>query len=147
MHALHANLPVSALLQPHPEVQISDAMRSSLLHPSPRRALARAVCGSRTLYTPTIMSSRIQKVEESFFQEVDRVVIDVPATSANLGPGFDSFGVRALSCCTFPTRGPLLRPTRQPLSPLRPCARAHPLPRLTNPHPVPSRPSRLQASL
>ena len=36
--------------------------------------------------------SRIQRVQESFFKPVDRVVINVPATTANLGPGFDSFG-------------------------------------------------------
>jgi len=38
------------------------------------------------------MASRIQRIQESFFQPCDRVVIDVPATTANLGPGFDSFG-------------------------------------------------------
>jgi len=31
-------------------------------------------------------------VQESFFKPVHRVVISVPATTANLGPGFDSFG-------------------------------------------------------
>lgn len=40
----------------------------------------------------TNMHSRIQRVQESFFKPVERVVINVPATSANLGPGFDSFG-------------------------------------------------------
>jgi len=40
----------------------------------------------------TVLNSRIQRVQESFFKPVDRVVINVPATSANLGPGFDSFG-------------------------------------------------------
>jgi len=38
------------------------------------------------------MLSRIQRIQESFFQPCDRVVLNVPATSANLGPGFDSFG-------------------------------------------------------
>jgi hypothetical protein len=70
----------------------------------------------------TFLHSRIQRVQESFFKpvrtndcrpclfaqkkhgafphksqppyarQVHRVVIDVPATTANLGPGFDSFG-------------------------------------------------------
>ena len=40
----------------------------------------------------TILNSRIQRVQESFFKPVDKVVINVPATTANLGPGFDSFG-------------------------------------------------------
>jgi len=40
----------------------------------------------------TLVRSRIQRVQESFFKPVHRVVINVPATSANLGPGFDSFG-------------------------------------------------------
>lgn len=38
------------------------------------------------------MASRIQRIQESFFQPCHRVVVNVPATSANLGPGFDSFG-------------------------------------------------------
>merc|ERR1719238_1471770 len=38
------------------------------------------------------VNSRIQRVQESFFKPVDKVVINVPATTANLGPGFDSFG-------------------------------------------------------
>jgi len=40
----------------------------------------------------TFMLSRIQRIQESFFQPCDRVVLNVPATTANLGPGFDSFG-------------------------------------------------------
>ena len=40
----------------------------------------------------SVIHSRIQRVQESFFKPVDRVVINVPATTANLGPGFDSFG-------------------------------------------------------
>lgn len=40
----------------------------------------------------TGFSSRIANVQESFFYPVDRVVVNVPATTANLGPGFDSFG-------------------------------------------------------
>lgn len=40
----------------------------------------------------TQLHSRIQSIQESFFQPADRVVINVPATTANLGPGFDSFG-------------------------------------------------------
>jgi len=40
----------------------------------------------------TNIRSRIQRVQESFFKPVDKVVINVPATTANLGPGFDSFG-------------------------------------------------------
>jgi len=38
------------------------------------------------------MHSRIQRVQESFFKPVQKVVINVPATTANLGSGFDSFG-------------------------------------------------------
>ena len=64
----------------------------------------------------TLLHSRIQRVQESFFKpvcallsrmcsyrpatadrprprsQVDRLVVNVPATTANLGPGFDSFG-------------------------------------------------------
>ena len=40
----------------------------------------------------TNLHSRIQRVQESFFKPVDKVIINVPATTANLGPGFDSFG-------------------------------------------------------
>lgn len=36
--------------------------------------------------------SRISKVEESFFHSVQKVVVNVPATTANLGSGFDTFG-------------------------------------------------------
>jgi len=38
------------------------------------------------------MPSRISRIQESFFEPVNRVVVNVPATTANLGPGFDSFG-------------------------------------------------------
>jgi homoserine kinase len=37
-------------------------------------------------------SSKITRIQESFFEPVNRVVVNVPATTANLGPGFDSFG-------------------------------------------------------
>lgn len=40
----------------------------------------------------TYLSSRISRVQESFLESADRVVLNVPATTANLGPGFDSFG-------------------------------------------------------
>ncbi|KAL1518966.1 hypothetical protein AB1Y20_003237 [Prymnesium parvum] len=46
----------------------------------------------RTRSKTTFMLSRIQRIQESFFQPCDRVVLNVPATTANLGPGFDSFG-------------------------------------------------------
>jgi len=57
-------------------------IRSRVL--APRRSMAAALS--------THVTSRIQRVQESFFKPVDRVVINVPATTANLGPGFDSFG-------------------------------------------------------
>lgn len=37
-------------------------------------------------------SSRIARVQESFFEPVHRAEFTVPASTANLGPGFDSFG-------------------------------------------------------
>jgi len=40
----------------------------------------------------TGFTSRISRVEESFFHPVGSMVLNVPASSANLGPGFDSFG-------------------------------------------------------
>ena len=38
------------------------------------------------------LSSRIGATAESFFTPVHRVELTVPATTSNLGPGFDSFG-------------------------------------------------------
>lgn len=38
------------------------------------------------------LSSRIGAIAESFFTPVHRVELTVPATTSNLGPGFDSFG-------------------------------------------------------
>jgi len=40
-----------------------------------------------------VLSSRIGAVTESFFSPVHRVELTVPATTSNLGPGFDSFGI------------------------------------------------------
>ena len=66
-------------------------MRSSALRVPAMRA-SRSLHGSGARFSTVALSSRIQRVQESFFKPVDRVVIDVPATTANLGPGFDSFG-------------------------------------------------------
>jgi len=40
----------------------------------------------------TGFTSRISKMEESFYKPIEKLVINVPASSANLGPGFDAFG-------------------------------------------------------
>lgn len=42
---------------------------------------------------PTAAASRIGATWESFFQPANKVVVKVPATTSNLGPGFDSFGL------------------------------------------------------
>lgn len=47
--------------------------------------------GNRQI-SPKLPVDRISSVQESFFQDVHRVVIQVPATTANLGSGFDAFG-------------------------------------------------------
>jgi len=39
------------------------------------------------------LSSRIAAASESFFEPVHRVELTVPATTSNLGPGFDCFGL------------------------------------------------------
>ena len=58
-----------------------------------RATRARAFSSMRDPGTPIVdNSSKITKVTESFFKPVKRVNLAVPATSANLGPGFDSFG-------------------------------------------------------
>ena len=41
----------------------------------------------------THATSRIQSIQESFYETVDRVDVHVPATTANMGPGFDSLGL------------------------------------------------------
>jgi len=55
-------------------------------------AALRAPHRQRLLCTSASQLSRIQRIQESFFKPCDRVVLNVPATTANLGPGFDSFG-------------------------------------------------------
>ena len=47
---------------------------------------------SRRAYS-TSNYSRIGSTWESFFNRAHRVVVTVPATTSNLGPGFDSFGL------------------------------------------------------
>ena len=44
------------------------------------------------IYINIGFSSRIARVQESFFEPVHRAEFTVPASTANLGPGFDSFG-------------------------------------------------------
>ena len=58
--------------------------------PRATNGLSRQLVQSRSV--SSVIHSRIQRVQESFFKPVDRVVINVPATTSNLGPGFDSFG-------------------------------------------------------
>mgnify|MGYP006095903951 CR=1 FL=1 len=42
---------------------------------------------------PLFATSRIGSTWESFFQPAHKVIVRVPATTSNLGPGFDSFGL------------------------------------------------------
>ena len=52
--------------------------------------LHRPVVGRRGL---AYQVSRIGRTWESFFQPAHKVVLKVPATTSNLGPGFDSFAL------------------------------------------------------
>ena len=67
------------------------AARCWLRAPRATNGLSRQLVQSRSV--SSVIHSRIQRVQESFFKPVDRVVINVQRlTTANLGPGFDSFG-------------------------------------------------------
>ena len=69
-------------------------MRRSLVRPS--AAFARSVTPrafSTSVKADTHATSRIQSIQESFYETVDRVDVHVPATTANMGPGFDSLGL------------------------------------------------------
>ena len=69
-------------------------MRSVLARPSAAfvRRAPRAFSTS-THKADTHATSRIQSIQESFYETVDRVDVHVPATTANMGPGFDSLGL------------------------------------------------------
>ena len=54
------------------------------------RTLHRPIVGRRGL---AYQVSRIGRTWESFFQPAHKIVLKVPATTSNLGPGFDSFGL------------------------------------------------------
>merc|ERR1711988_1543118 len=75
----------------------STALLLGGLRSSARSACSVTVRTSRSYvaapYNTTDQTSRIQRMQESFFEPVDRVDVQVPATSANLGPGFDSLGL------------------------------------------------------
>ena len=68
--------------------------RASILRPSAAfvRRAPRAFSTS-THKADTHATSRIQSIQESFYETVDRVDVHVPATTANMGPGFDSLGL------------------------------------------------------
>ena len=68
--------------------------RSILARPSAAfvRRAPRAFSTS-THKADTHATSRIQSIQESFYETVDRVDVHVPATTANMGPGFDSLGL------------------------------------------------------
>lgn len=57
-----------------------------------RRALP-AICGCRRVFSSSSAHSRIGETWESFFEPAHKVSVTVPATTSNLGPGFDSFGL------------------------------------------------------
>ena len=69
-------------------------MRSVLARPSAAfvRRAPRAFSTS-THKADTHATSRIQSIQESFYETVDRVDVHVPAATANMGPGFDSLGL------------------------------------------------------
>ena len=69
-------------------------MRSVIARPSAAfvRRAPRAFSTS-THKADTHATSRIQSIQESFYETVDRVDVHVPATTANMGPGFDSLGL------------------------------------------------------
>lgn len=48
---------------------------------------------NRTARLPIAAASRIGATAESFFTPAHKVIVRVPATTSNLGPGFDSFGL------------------------------------------------------
>ena len=68
-------------------------MRRSLVRPSAAFVRRAPRAFSTSNKQDTHATSRIQSIQESFYETVDRVDVHVPATTANMGPGFDSLGL------------------------------------------------------
>jgi len=67
-------------------IGVASMMRCGRLVPTPSHGRP---CGARGAHK---LSSRIGAAFESFFTPAHRVELSIPATTSNLGPGFDSFG-------------------------------------------------------